>query len=108
MAAREAVDDVGEPALRVEAVQARGFERGVDDGGALAARVRAEEEEILARDGDASQRSLGRVIIDAEASVGGEARERVPASERVLQRLGERGLARQAAALGVHPVAQID
>jgi len=41
VAPREAVEDVGQPAFWVEAVQAGGFERGVDDGGAIATRVRA-------------------------------------------------------------------
>ena len=58
MAAGEAGEHGGDVGLGIEAVQLRGLGDGVDDGGALAAGVGAEEQEVLAGDGDAEQLPL--------------------------------------------------
>lgn len=90
----ELVEDIGEPGFGVDAVEPGGLESGVDDGGAFAALFGAEEQEVLAGDGDTAKRAFGDVVIDGELPVSGEPGERVPAAEGVLQRLGEVGLAR--------------
>ncbi len=52
MASGELADGVGEVGFRVEAVQLGGFDQGVEDGGAVAACVGPDEQEVLATDGD--------------------------------------------------------
>jgi hypothetical protein len=49
VAAGEAVEHGGDVGFWVQAIQLGGFGDGVDDGGAIAARVRSEEQKILPR-----------------------------------------------------------
>ena len=51
MAFGEPVDGVGEVGVGIEAVELGGFDEGVEDGGALAALVGADEQETLSGDG---------------------------------------------------------
>ena len=61
MSAGELVDDVGQVGFRVQAIELGALDQGVEDGGAFATGVGAEEQEVLAGDGDAAQQSFGRV-----------------------------------------------
>ena len=58
MAAGELVDGVGEVGFGVEAVELGGLDQGVKDGGALAACIGADKQEVLAADRDAAQQPL--------------------------------------------------
>ncbi len=65
MPARKLIDSVGEVGFRVEAVQLGGLNQGVENGGAVAARVGSEKQEVLASDRDAAQQPLGQVVVCA-------------------------------------------
>ena len=47
----DAGEGVGEPGLRIDAVEFGGFDRGVGDGGGFAAGLRSDEEVVLAAQG---------------------------------------------------------
>ena len=87
-----AIDHIGEPSLRIEAVEFGAFQHGVEDCGALAAGIGSEEQEILAGNGDAAQCPLGDIIVDGEPAITGIAGQRLPAAQRVLDRFSERVL----------------
>src|SRR5207245_551884 len=59
-----AIDHVGEVGLGIEAAQLGAFQHGVEDRGALAARLGVQEQEVLAGDGDGAQRALGDIVVD--------------------------------------------
>src|SRR6266545_499300 len=71
----DAGQDVGEPSLGIDAVQLG----GLNYRGPLTAAVGAGEQPGLAAERDAAQLALGGIVGEADASVGEEARERIPA-----------------------------
>ncbi len=75
----DAREDIGELGLRIDIVELGGLEQRVDDGGALAAAIRATEQPRLATERNAAQRVLGGVVAEADAAVVEEAGERTPA-----------------------------
>ena len=87
-----AIDHVAEPGLRIEAIELGALQHGVEDRGPLTARLRAQEQEVLAGDGDAAQRALGDIIVDRQPAIAGIAGQRLPAAQRILDRPGERVL----------------
>ena len=88
----QAIDHVAEPGLRIEAIKFGAFQHGVEDCGALAAGIGAEEQEIFAGNGDTAQCPLGDIIVDREPAITGIVAQCLPAAERVLDRFGERVL----------------
>ena len=80
--------DVGEPGLRVDIVEFGGLDQRIGGGGAAAAFVGAGEGPVVAPDRDSAQRAFGGVVRQAQAAVIKEARERGPALEAVVDRLG--------------------
>src|SRR5918995_3055832 len=72
----QAGEDVGEPGLRVDAVQLRGFDQRVHGGRAFATAIRAGEGPVVAIDRDPAQGSLGGVVGDADPAIGQEPAER--------------------------------
>ena len=91
----DACEDIGEPFLWVHVVELRGLDQRVDDGGMLPAAIRAAEQSCLAAERDAALRALDGVVGEADAAIVEEARERVPALERVEAGLGQFVAARQ-------------
>ena len=83
-----AIDHVGKPSLRIEAVEFGAFQHGIEDCGALAAGVGSKEQKIFAGNGNTAQRSLSDIIVDREPAITGIAGQRVPAAECVLDRFG--------------------
>ena len=84
---RQAGEDIGEPSLRVDVVELGGLDEGVDSGG-VAARSEPANVQLLRPNRDAAQRPFGRVVGDTHTTVIEEARERCPALETVVDRLG--------------------
>ena len=84
-----AIDHIGEPSLRIEAIEFGAFQHGVEDCGALAAGIRSEEQEIFTGNGNAAQGTLGDVIVNREPAIAGIAGQRLPAAQRVLDRFCE-------------------
>ena len=76
----DAGDDVGEPSLRVDAVEAGGLDERVQDGGSAAAVVGAGEEIVLAPEGERADgaRSAALFVISSRPS----STKRVRASQR--------------------------
>jgi hypothetical protein len=84
-----AVDDIGEIDFWIETVELGGLQNGIEHGCAFSAGIGAEEQEVFSGNGDIAQRSLGWIIVDADAPVSGIKRERLPARQCVLQGLGQ-------------------
>ena len=60
---------MGEPGLRIDAVQFGGFDQGVGDGCGFFAGLRAAEEVVLAAQSDGAHRAFGGVVVDLEDAV---------------------------------------
>jgi hypothetical protein len=92
----DAREHVGEPGLRVDFVEPRYLDQRVYHSGALAAAVGSGEQPCL-------QRPLGGVVGEADATVGQEAREGVPALEYLIHCFADVAVARKLGALCSHP-----
>ena len=92
MAVGHAIDHIGEPSLRIEAVEFGAFQHGVEDCGTLAAGIGSEKQKVLAGNGNAAQGTLGDVIVNREPAIAGIAGQRLPAAQRILDRFSERVL----------------
>ena len=103
----DAVEDVGEPGLRIDIVELGGADEGVHRRRPHAAAVGAGEQPRLPAQSDTAQCPFGSVVRKADAAVVEEAGEEVPAPEHVIHRLGHGGMARQLPALGLHPALEI-
>lgn len=95
-------EDIGEPRLRVEALQFRRADQGLHHGGALAAVPGAAEPPRLAPECNAAQRLAAGIVADADPAFVEEAGERRPALEQVVQRLGDVGMVGEPAAFAPH------
>lgn len=84
-----------EVCFRIVPVELHGAQQAVDRRGAIAAGVAAGEQEVLAPKRDASQRPLGRIVVDLDAAVIAIPPQCIPASERVANRLCRRGFLRK-------------
>ena len=71
----DAGEDVPQVGLGIEAVQLGRLDQGVEGGRPLGAPIRASEQVVLAPDGDAAKRPLGRVVVEPDPAV--SARQRV-------------------------------
>lgn len=60
----DALDDVGDIGLWVDAVELAYLDHGVDRGGALAAELGTCEKPVLAADRHAAQRAFGNQVVD--------------------------------------------
>lgn len=99
----DAVEDVGEPGLRIEPVHLGGFDERHGPGQRFATAIGAREEPVLPPDADRAHGALGRVVVDADAAVFEEELEGGPAAEAVADGLGEIALTRNAQQLGLGP-----
>ena len=91
-----AVDDFGEHvrevSFRIDAVELAGLDQRSDDSPMLGSAVRAGEKRIFPIERNGTDRALDDVGVDLYASVVDEARQAIPAGERVADRFGELGL----------------
>lgn len=60
-------EDVSEPGLRIDVVEAGGDDEGVEHGGAMSASIGTGEGPVLPPHGDAAQRPLGGIVAEATA-----------------------------------------
>ena len=77
-------DAHGEVGLRIEAVEFRGADR-LWHGGAFTSVIRTGEEVIISSESDGTQSPFGGVVVDFQAAIFRVARQRFPASQRILQ-----------------------
>ena len=103
----DAGEHVGEPGLRVDAVELGGGDQGVDRRRPLATAVAAGEQPRAAPECNPAQRALSSVIAQAKAAVFEKAGEGRPALEHVIHRFGDLGMAREPGAFGAHPCFQV-
>ena len=89
----DARQHVGEPGSRIDIVELCGLNQRVHEGSPLAATLRAGEEPGASSQSDTAQGALGGIVGKADAAVGKEAGERLPAREHVVHGLGDVGMA---------------
>jgi hypothetical protein len=92
----DAVDDVAQVRLGIDPIEFCGADQALDRRGALAARVGAREQEILAAQSHAAKRPLSGVVINFDSSVIDESGERYPARQRIANGHGKLRLLRHA------------
>jgi hypothetical protein len=92
VAGGEALEGVGKPDARIDAVELGCLDQSGDDGPVVAAIVRSGEEGVLAVESERADRSLDGVGVDLDAAIVEEAAEPGPAAERIADRVGELAL----------------
>jgi hypothetical protein len=101
------VEDIGEPGLRIDAVESGGADQAVHDGGMLAAAIGSGEQPGLAAKSDAAQRPFCGIVGEADPPIGEEPGESVPALEQVVHGLGDLGVAEEPGPLLPQPSLQL-
>ncbi len=92
--------NIGEPGLRVDIVEACGGEKRQHDSGAVCPALRTGKDPIASSESDTAQRSFRSVVGQADSAIIKEAGEVGPALEHVVDRLANRGGARECGAFG--------
>ncbi len=96
-------EDVGEPGLGIDVVEATGRNHRQHDGAAVSATLAAGEGPVAPSQSDASQGALSAIVGQADPAIVEETGEVVPAPEHVIHRLQDRGGAREGFALTQQP-----
>ena len=99
----DAAKDVGQPGLRIDAVELGGLDQGVGDRSTPAAALGANEQIILPAQSHGFHRALGAVVVDLQAAMLEIGPQTWQAGQGVADRLGEFGFARDLAELGTEP-----
>ena len=92
MACNDAGHDVFQVGLRVDAVQLARLDERSDRSPVRGATVRARKEGIFAVQRDRADGALDNVGVDFDSAVVGEARQAIPARERIADGVGELAL----------------
>ena len=82
-------EHVGEPGLRIDAVELGSHYQGSHDRGAVGAAVGASEQPGFAPQSKAAQGPLGRVVGQADPAVVDEADKAIPTLEHIVDRFGD-------------------
>jgi hypothetical protein len=96
----DALDDVGEIGLRVEAIELWRLDDGEEDSGAGSAGIGAEEGPVSAAKGQWADSALSGIVGHFETAIEGVARQRSPACEAVSERLCQLALLADPAEVG--------
>ena len=96
-------EDVGEPGLGIDVVEATGGDHRQHDGGTVGATLAAGEGPVAPSQCDTSQCALSTIVGQADPAIVEEAGEVVPAPEHVIHGLQDRGGAREGLALAEQP-----
>ena len=83
---RQSAKQVAEVGEGIKLVTDRAGDQGQDRGSGVAALFAADEEPVLATDGDSTQHAFGGVVVDGELAVVGVAEQGVPLIQRVTDR----------------------
>ena len=92
-------DDVGERGMGIDIIEAAGLDQRIYDRGPFAAAIGACKHPVLAADGHGSDEPLGGVVGQTDPAIVEEAGKTVPATEHVVDGLGEIAFARERAIL---------
>jgi hypothetical protein len=103
----DAAEGVGEPCLRVDAVQLGGLYQGIDDGGGFAATLGPHEHVVFATNGDAAHGAFGCVVVQLKEPVIQISAQALHAGESIANGVGQGGLARQLGQLTLQLAFQI-
>src|SRR5882672_690666 len=104
---RNAVEDITEVRLGIDAVEFGGADQRVDDLGTHATGIGAEEQEVFAAEGNHAQRSFCSVVLEFETAVVQVAGQRGPTRQGVADGDRERRLTRQLGDGVLEPAMQI-
>ena len=85
------LQNIRQPGARVDVIEFGGLNQGIERRRKPPTRVRAGEGPVPPSDGNAPDRSFRRIVGQADAPVLKKSRERRPALEQVVDRLGDRG-----------------
>lgn len=96
----QTAEHIGEPGLRIDAVELGGLDQRVEGGRAMAAGIRAGEGPVAAAYRDRPDRPFGGVVRQAGTFVVEEEDKGAPALEHVVDRLRHRSLSRELGAVG--------
>lgn len=100
---RRSGEDVGEPGLGIDVVEATGRDHRQYDGGTVGAALAAGECPVAPSQGDAAQRSFSGVVAEADPAIFDEAGKGFPAPEHLVDRLQDLGRVREGFALSEQP-----
>jgi hypothetical protein len=96
-------EDVGEPGLRIDVVEATGRDHRQHNGRTVGATLAAGEGPVAPSQGDASQCALSTIVGQADPAIVEEAGEVLPAPEHVIHRLQDLRGAREGFSLAEQP-----
>ena len=96
-------EHVGEVSVGFDAVEFAGFDQRTDDRPTLTTSVTACKQVVLAAERHRADRALDRVRVEFDAPIMQEARQALPARERIADRFGKRAAARYKRKLRLQP-----
>ena len=102
----DAAEHVGEPSQRIDVIELGRHDQRGHGGSPIGATFGAGEEPGFSAKCKPSKGALGRIVREADPAIVDEADKPIPAPEYVVDRLGDRGRARQAGALLTQPCLQ--
>ena len=85
---RQSPQHIAQVGTGIDPVELGRLDQAHDGGRALACQQRARKQPVLAPDRDGPHLVLDPIVVDGQPAVVDEARERLPALEAVVQRLG--------------------
>ncbi len=100
-------EHVGEPGLRIDAIELGGLDQRVELRSAMAARVRAGGGPVAAAHRDGTNPPFGSLVLQVDAPIAEEAAEGGLALEHVVDRLRHRSLGRELGAIFSQPRLQL-
>lgn len=92
MAVDDACEGVGQVGERIDAIQLTGFDKGGDDCPVLGAAVGTCEQCIFPVERDGTDRALDDVVVEFDTAIIDEARQALPAGERIADGVGQLAL----------------
>lgn len=104
MAGDDPGEGVGQVSERIDVVQLTGLDQRGDDGPVLGAAVGACEQRIFSVERDRTDRTLDSVVVELDTAIIDEARQALPARERIADGLGELALLADQGELCVEPL----
>lgn len=104
MAGDDPGEGVGQVSERIDVVRLTGLDQRGDDGPVLGAAVGACEQRIFSVERDRTDRTLDSVVVELDTAIIDEARQALPARERIADGLGELALLADQGELCVEPL----
>ena len=103
----DTAEDIGEPGLRIDAVEFSCFNQCVSNGGGFASLIRAHEQIILSPEGYAPHATLSGIIVDAQTAIFQIGPKPLEAGQAISDRTSQSRFPRDLCELGMKPDFQI-